>query len=236
MGIQIHSWKEYKTAVALIQAGAIGKVKEVHTWSEKKWGDTAKTPHHARRHTRRVRLGFLAGRRSRPTIHQRCVSPRQLAQAARFRHRDVRRYGLPHSRPRVRRTATGLARLRPQRERRAQRRKLGHRYSHPLRFSGHAVHRRKNDAAHLVRWRPHSSGRDSRAAGLGEIPRPGVAVYRNKRADAAAAHRHAGAAAVRRISTATRCRRSNAPTIISNSPRPFWATEKRQRRSITPAL
>ncbi len=35
MGIQIHSWKEYKTAVAVIQAGAIGKVKEVHTWSER---------------------------------------------------------------------------------------------------------------------------------------------------------------------------------------------------------
>jgi predicted dehydrogenase len=44
MGIQIHSWKEYKTAVSLIQSGAIGKVKEVHTWSEKKWGDTAKLP------------------------------------------------------------------------------------------------------------------------------------------------------------------------------------------------
>ena len=44
MGIQIHSWREYKTAVSLIQAGAIGKVKEVHTWSEKKWGDTAKLP------------------------------------------------------------------------------------------------------------------------------------------------------------------------------------------------
>jgi predicted dehydrogenase len=42
MGIQIHSWREYKTAVSLIQSGAIGKVKEVHTWSEKKWGDTVK--------------------------------------------------------------------------------------------------------------------------------------------------------------------------------------------------
>ncbi|HTB15323.1 MAG TPA: Gfo/Idh/MocA family oxidoreductase [Bryobacteraceae bacterium] len=44
MGIQIHSWREYKTAVSLIQSGAIGKVKEVHTWSEKKWGDTAMLP------------------------------------------------------------------------------------------------------------------------------------------------------------------------------------------------
>jgi predicted dehydrogenase len=44
MGIQIHSWREYKTAVSLIQSGAIGKVKEVHTWSNKKWGDTDKLP------------------------------------------------------------------------------------------------------------------------------------------------------------------------------------------------
>jgi predicted dehydrogenase len=44
MGIQIHSHRDYKTAVKVIQSGAIGKVKEVHTWSEKKWGDTEKLP------------------------------------------------------------------------------------------------------------------------------------------------------------------------------------------------
>jgi predicted dehydrogenase len=44
MGIQIHSWAQYKTAVQIIQSGAIGKVKEVHTWSEKKWGDTDRLP------------------------------------------------------------------------------------------------------------------------------------------------------------------------------------------------
>lgn len=44
MGIQIHSLRQYKLAVKLIQADAIGKVKEVHTWSEKKWGDTVKLP------------------------------------------------------------------------------------------------------------------------------------------------------------------------------------------------
>src|SRR5580658_6277092 len=44
MGIQIHSWREYKTAVQVIQSGVIGKVNEVHTWSEKKWGDTSKLP------------------------------------------------------------------------------------------------------------------------------------------------------------------------------------------------
>ncbi|MES2573286.1 MAG: Gfo/Idh/MocA family oxidoreductase [Verrucomicrobiota bacterium] len=44
MGIQIHSSVEYRTGVKLIQDGVIGKVKEVHTWSSKKWGDTDPMP------------------------------------------------------------------------------------------------------------------------------------------------------------------------------------------------
>lgn len=44
MGIQIHSMKVYRQAVAIVQSGAIGKVKEVHTWSSKKWGDRGAPP------------------------------------------------------------------------------------------------------------------------------------------------------------------------------------------------
>jgi len=44
MGIQIHSAKEYRTAVQLVQSGAIGKVREVHTWSSKDWGDLGAKP------------------------------------------------------------------------------------------------------------------------------------------------------------------------------------------------
>ena len=44
MGIQIHSSAAYKTAVKLVQDGAIGKIKEVHSWSEKKWGDMEPFP------------------------------------------------------------------------------------------------------------------------------------------------------------------------------------------------
>jgi predicted dehydrogenase len=44
MGIQIHSAAEHRTVVATIQAGAIGKVKEVHSWSGKQWGDTGDLP------------------------------------------------------------------------------------------------------------------------------------------------------------------------------------------------
>ncbi len=44
MGIQIHSHQVHRTVVALIQAGAIGKVREVHSWSDKTWGDRAARP------------------------------------------------------------------------------------------------------------------------------------------------------------------------------------------------
>ncbi len=44
MGIQIHSGSEYRSAVQLIQTGVIGKVREVHTWSSKKWGDNGAMP------------------------------------------------------------------------------------------------------------------------------------------------------------------------------------------------
>ncbi|MBL9171035.1 MAG: Gfo/Idh/MocA family oxidoreductase [Verrucomicrobiales bacterium] len=44
MGIQIHSSGEYRAAVRMVQEGVIGKIKEVHTWSSKKWGDTEAKP------------------------------------------------------------------------------------------------------------------------------------------------------------------------------------------------
>lgn len=44
MGIQIHSAKVYRTAVKLIRDGTIGKIKEVHSWCGKSWGDPAAKP------------------------------------------------------------------------------------------------------------------------------------------------------------------------------------------------
>src|SRR3954464_6624339 len=69
MGIQIHSMKVYRQAVAIVQSGAIGKVKEVHTWSSKKWGDRGAPP----ASTDAVPDGFnwdlwLAGREPRPYV------------------------------------------------------------------------------------------------------------------------------------------------------------------------
>jgi predicted dehydrogenase len=42
MGIQIHSAAKHRIVVAAIQAGAIGKVKEVYSWSGKDWGEGEK--------------------------------------------------------------------------------------------------------------------------------------------------------------------------------------------------
>ncbi|NJB70243.1 putative dehydrogenase [Saonia flava] len=44
MGIQVHSFYDYKLATLLIQSGIIGKVHTVHAWSPKNWGDDGPTP------------------------------------------------------------------------------------------------------------------------------------------------------------------------------------------------
>src|SRR5438270_13124450 len=44
MGIQIHYAADHRTIVAIIQSGAIGKAREVHSWSGKDWGDRAPKP------------------------------------------------------------------------------------------------------------------------------------------------------------------------------------------------
>jgi hypothetical protein len=44
MGIQIHSTSFYRMAALLVQAGAIGRIKEVHSWCPKSWGDPEPKP------------------------------------------------------------------------------------------------------------------------------------------------------------------------------------------------
>ena len=44
MGIQIHSFQEYRSAVQLIQSGIIGKVHTVRAWSPKNWGYDGQAP------------------------------------------------------------------------------------------------------------------------------------------------------------------------------------------------
>jgi hypothetical protein len=104
MGIQIHSHDVHRTVVATIQAGAIGKVKEVHSWSGKQWGDRGARPNRTDPVPEGLNWDFWLGvAAERPFIahyyHRSLLPPRRVAQAARLRHRHLRRHGLPHPRP-----------------------------------------------------------------------------------------------------------------------------------------
>lgn len=44
MGIQIHSSAAYRIGVAILQSGTIGKIKEVHSWCPRFWGDPLPKP------------------------------------------------------------------------------------------------------------------------------------------------------------------------------------------------
>src|SRR5262245_50751298 len=44
MGIQIHSHNVHQSVIATVRSGVIGKVKEVHSWSGKEWGDLKPLP------------------------------------------------------------------------------------------------------------------------------------------------------------------------------------------------
>jgi predicted dehydrogenase len=44
MGIQIHSAAAYRVGVSVLQSGTIGKIKEVHSWCPKSWGDASPAP------------------------------------------------------------------------------------------------------------------------------------------------------------------------------------------------
>ncbi|HYG24735.1 MAG TPA: Gfo/Idh/MocA family oxidoreductase [Verrucomicrobiae bacterium] len=44
MGIQIHSAAPYRTGVRILRDRVIGKVREIHSWCPKSWGDTAPLP------------------------------------------------------------------------------------------------------------------------------------------------------------------------------------------------
>jgi hypothetical protein len=147
MGIQIHSAKQYKTAVSVIQSGAIGKVKEVHTWSEKKWGDTADD---GRSGAGWIRLEFVARGSGHEAVYQGRLSSRELAQADGFRDGDVWRYGMPHSGSGVQRAAIRIAGVGQKRRGGAEWRELGARYADPLCVSGDTVHLGKDRAGDVV--------------------------------------------------------------------------------------
>ena len=98
MGIQIHSHEIHRTVVATIQGNAIGKVKEVHSWSGKRWGDRNPRPDRNDPVPAQLNWDFWLGVAAVRPVHQRILPSWRVAEAARLRHRDLRRHGVPHPR------------------------------------------------------------------------------------------------------------------------------------------
>ena len=98
MGIQIHSHEIHRMVVATLQGNAIGKVKEVHSWSGKYWGDPNPRPDRSDPVPAELSWdSWLGVAAERPFIAG-YYHPRRVAEAARLRHRDLWRHGVPHPR------------------------------------------------------------------------------------------------------------------------------------------
>ena len=90
MGIQISSHPTQLATELMIRNGVIGKVREVHTFCNKTWGDMSPDPVRFGSGSRVARLGHVARRRREAAIQDGRLSSGQLAQASRLRHRHAR--------------------------------------------------------------------------------------------------------------------------------------------------
>ena len=109
MGIQVSSTRPQRYGEALVRSGIVGKIKEVHTFSNKSWGDDK--PLEAKGDAVPAPLAWddwLGVSAPRPFI-QKALSPGRVAPAHRLRHRHARRHGLPHLQPALSRAEADVA-------------------------------------------------------------------------------------------------------------------------------
>ena len=111
MGIQVSSSRAQRYGEALVRSGIVGKIREVHTFSNKSWGDDKPLPDAGRSGARAARLGRLGRRERAAPVQARRLSPGRVAPARRIRDRHARRHGLPHLQPAVSRAEADVARL-----------------------------------------------------------------------------------------------------------------------------
>ena len=103
MGNQIQSHHAYRDAVQMVHDGAIGKVREVHSWQA---GDM-RLAHHTnaaegfRSSSGVAQVGFVVGCGPGAAVQEKFVPSAELACVAGFQHGAVGRFWLSYSRPRV---------------------------------------------------------------------------------------------------------------------------------------
>ena len=100
MGIQIHSSIEYRMATELIQAGAIGKIKEVHSWSDRPgWPQGRPRPKGQSPVPKELNWDLWLGvAPERPFVAGRLCAVRVAGDLG-LRLRGPGRHGLPYHRP-----------------------------------------------------------------------------------------------------------------------------------------
>ena len=236
MGIQIHSHEIHRTVVATIQAGAIGKVKEVHSWSGKHWGDTNPRPDRTRSRAGRAELGPLAGSRRGTAVLAAITTipangesgstsaPAPSATwAATSSTRSSRSLAL--TAPRSIRSEGGA----PNRDNWGLDSQV--RYV----FPGTKSHDRDPLTLDLVRRRQAAPRRDQGTDRQPAALRPGLDLHRHRGRALFSLHRSPRAAARRASSSTASSPTPEETTTISSSSRPAAATARPRRRSTTPA-
>ncbi len=109
MGIQVHSFYDYKLATMLIQDGIIGKVHTVRAWSPKNWGYDGPIPTGSDPVPENLDWNLWLGYLGRAALQRGCLPSRQLAQTRRLWLRYPGRYGRTYFRYALQCFATGCA-------------------------------------------------------------------------------------------------------------------------------
>ena len=125
MGIQVSSSKPQRYGEALVRSGIVGKIREVHTFSNKSWGDDKPLPEATDPVPAPLEWDQWLGVARAATVQEGRVSPWRVAPADRVRHGHARRHGLPHLQPALSRAGADVADSGHRRTVRRRRRKTG---------------------------------------------------------------------------------------------------------------
>ena len=190
MGIQIHSAAYYRIGVQVIRDGAIGKIRQTHSGAAGNGEISVRCPRD-RTLCQHLNWDEWLGVCTAAALPCRLLPPGRVAQASRFRHRDVWRHGLPHLRSGLR----GIGVTAPVSVRSEGPAHNAWNWSmdsivHFV-FPGTPYTEGPTVPVHLVRRRPAPAQGSPGVARQAAAARPGFDLHRQQGGDGIAAHRPA---------------------------------------------
>ncbi len=99
MGIQVSSEEPQRYGEWLVRSGIVGKIREVHTFSNKNWGDDKPLARGRRPGAADAGLEPVARRRRLAAVQAQRLPSRRMAATHRVWDRHARRHGLSHLQP-----------------------------------------------------------------------------------------------------------------------------------------